>query len=539
MDDKWVDDYYESLSLRIAHDGSPKQLIYPRSEIKEPTIDLESSLKMFFQEAACVADDWTDVNIKYGDRRSFPRFLDLFEMSGVEKYAFNEDNDINNAYQPNRWLSLEALPDVVAANECYGGSLWLVKLLQRIHSVSGDDFRRKKAGLLESFLDHVIKIQQEQRVVAYSLFEHLEQLIKSDADAVAFSSNNADGDGDRHKCPVILCKHPKVSCLWKQKHVFDSLCIMSRESAWLLKQLKDSVRILDSPFTSPSSIKESNKILDIILVFIPKFKKSKESLDQYLLGLFNDQPTQLVMQNDEILNDFGGCIKNLLEQGVERKSVTETLLGCFVDVTTLNYKLQFPTGYTCSSLQCSFSEAVKETSELINEAVEKLNSVKCSDLTSGGSPLGCIALWRILFESSLINLRLDVIFKNHGTTVKLRVKQFDTATNNQLDQVRLSINKLLTVGETVLGEFIAMHKTVAQVSYMLGDAFTTGGAGMKGSSDVTHPGTSSKQDDQVMDFDLNDFPWDKHVVHEYFKIDSDDPKTRKWMEDNPNYGDYA
>ncbi|RZC67584.1 hypothetical protein C5167_011273 [Papaver somniferum] len=109
----------------------------------------------------------------------------------------------------------------------------------------------------------------------------------------------------------------------------------------------------------------------------------------------------------------------------------------------------------------TLSQAAKRTSDLINEAVEKLNSVKCSDLTSGGSPLGCIALWRILFESSLINLRLDLICKNHGETVKLGV---------------------------------------AGVSYILVDAFSTGGAALR--PENFDPGN----------FNLDDFPWDKHNV---------------------------
>ncbi|KAI3878869.1 hypothetical protein MKX03_005556 [Papaver bracteatum] len=464
---------------------------------------------MFFQEATFVADDWKDVHRKYDDRRSFHRFLRLLEKTGLDKYALNEDNDISISNQPNRWLSTEASPDVVAADKYYGGSLLLMQLMQRIRSESDDDFKCEQARLLESFLDHLINIQLEQRFSAYSFSEHLEQLRKSGA--FAFSSNAVDDDGDRHKCPLIRSENAMDSYMWQQKLIFDSLCIMSRESAWLLKQLKDS------PLTSHSSTEESNKILDIILVYISKFKKSKESLDRYLLDeccRFNDQHTQLVMQNDEILNDFGGCIKNLLEQPVERKSVGETLLG-------FN-----PFRDTCSSLQCSFSEAAKETSELINEAVEKLNSVRCSDLTSGGSPLGCIALWRILFESSLTNLRLDLICKNHSKTVELGVKLFDTATNDQLGQIRLSINKLLTVGESVLVEFVSMHKTVAEVSYMLGYAFTTGGA---------HLGTSSNHVDQLMDFNVDDFPWDKHTVREYFKIDVDDHRTWKWMQANPDY----
>ncbi|KAI3864233.1 hypothetical protein MKX03_022963 [Papaver bracteatum] len=440
----WIDRYFNYLSSRVAYDGSPKQVMYPRSEIKEPSIDLQSSLKMFFQKAACYADDWTDVHTKYNDRRSFSAFLDLLEPSGLEKYDSNEDDDINIRYlQDKYWLSLKVSPDVVVANECYGGSLLLMNLLQKIRSESGDHFGREKARFLESFLDHLIKIQQEQWFVSYSFSEHLEQLRK--CDVVAFSSNVIDDDGDGHKCPLICSEHAMESYMWQQKvslytdesistiansellnlvlifqHVFDSLCVMSCESAWLLKTLKDSY------FTSPSFIKVSNKILDIILVYILKFKESKESLDQYLLDeccRFNDQLAQLVMQNDEILNDFGGCINNLLEQGVERKSIAETLIVCFADVVNMH----------------------------CNRAAR-------------GNP----------FRDTC----------NH------------TAANNQLDQIRLSIKKILTV---------------AEVTYMLRDAFTTGGAGMKGLSDVTHnPGTSSKQDGQGMDFNLDDFPWDKH-----------------------------
>ncbi|XP_026393131.1 uncharacterized protein LOC113288334 isoform X1 [Papaver somniferum] len=298
-----------------------------------------------------------------------------------------------------------------------------------------------------------------------------------------------------------------------------------------LKKLKGSY------FTSPSSIEESNKILDIVLFLFSKFKKSQESLDQFLLDgchQFSIYPVQLVMDNNEVLNDFGELIKNLQEQGVERKSVAEMLVGYFVDLVNMNYNRAEqgnPSRNTRSSLRRAFSVAAKEASEMINEAVEKLNSVRCSALTSGGSPLGSIILWRILFESSLINLRLDLIFKNHSEIVNLGVKLLGTAINDQLDQIRLSI--LLSVGESVLVEFIAMHKTVAEVSFVLGDAFTTGGVL---SSDVRHFGISSKHVDQLLkDFNPDNFPWDKHVVHDYYKIDVDDPKTKKWMEANPDY----
>ncbi|KAI3971152.1 hypothetical protein MKW92_025430, partial [Papaver armeniacum] len=85
-DDNWIDGYFIDLTSRVQR----KQIISSRSEIKEPSIDLESSLKMFLQEAACYADDWTDVNCRYDDRRSFPALLIKIASSGLDKYASNE-----------------------------------------------------------------------------------------------------------------------------------------------------------------------------------------------------------------------------------------------------------------------------------------------------------------------------------------------------------------------------------------------------------------------------------------------------------------
>lgn len=80
----WIDRYFHSVQLRV---GLRKQLKYQISQIKKQSIDLEVSLKMFSQEASCVADNWMDVNTKYDDRRSFDRFLELLIISGMDKYA--------------------------------------------------------------------------------------------------------------------------------------------------------------------------------------------------------------------------------------------------------------------------------------------------------------------------------------------------------------------------------------------------------------------------------------------------------------------
>ncbi|XP_026391095.1 uncharacterized protein LOC113286714 [Papaver somniferum] len=277
-DDNWIDGYFINLTSRVVNQR--KQIISSRSEIKEPSIDLDSPLKMFLQEAVCDADNWTDVNCMYDDKRSFPAFLMEIAPSGLDKYASNEDNDISIGYQSNTWSFSEASPDdvdeylklmnlpqrirkesdrslklmlmkpsqthamvttddnycaleklkllhygefllhdVCIADEFFRGSLWLKTLLQRVYSESDDDFRQEQARLLDSFLDHLIRIQEEQRFVASSFSVHLEHLRKSDV--------------DRYTCPLIFPKHPKDTYIWRQKHIFDSLCTMSRESVFL------------------------------------------------------------------------------------------------------------------------------------------------------------------------------------------------------------------------------------------------------------------------------------------------------------------
>ncbi|KAI3877982.1 hypothetical protein MKX03_027160, partial [Papaver bracteatum] len=86
--DSWIDAYFANLSIAVAYHHSQKPPICSRSQIKKQ--DLEVSLKMFLQEAAFDAYDWMDVNTKYGDRRSFSRFLGVLKTSGLDKYASSE-----------------------------------------------------------------------------------------------------------------------------------------------------------------------------------------------------------------------------------------------------------------------------------------------------------------------------------------------------------------------------------------------------------------------------------------------------------------
>ncbi|KAI3852864.1 hypothetical protein MKW92_049206 [Papaver armeniacum] len=572
--DKLIDEFFERLSFRpkgraelferSAHSIKNNQLIVRKFINKKRSTELKKSLKILLREARWCADQWTDVNMKYDDRRSFCSFLRLLQMSGLDwhKYRLNEalDNDISISNQSSRWLSLEAPPDDKVpsstyfiwdtATKYYNRSLSLMQCLRRIRSSSGDDFSREQAGLLGSFLDHLIMMQHEQRVAAYSFSEHLEQLRKKSSDAaslLASTSNAVDHGGDRDKCPFNLSKHTVDSYMWKQKHLFDSLYIILSESSWLLMKEKNS------RFTSPSFIKESDKILEMIVVFISDFKKSKESLDQYLLDnacpFIEDKMMQLVQENKEILDKFGNHIKALQEEGVGKGSVIEMLLGCLGDVGKIT--MDYHDEKNSSSSLATYTKAVEETVKLAKELGKRLRTLVSSTL-SVRSHLGTINLWRILFESSLVDLWLDLIIEKHCEAIKLvkllggeknknsRVPSDVHAHLNWLNEV---INSLLDDGDNVLLDFLSMHVTVAEITYMLGDAFTTGGAGMKdflahalewNREGDLYAVTSWKDDDIEMESDI-DFPWDKHNVPDSIKLDLDNPN----MELVRNVEDYG
>ncbi|KAI3964519.1 hypothetical protein MKW92_001685 [Papaver armeniacum] len=491
----------------------------------EKSKDLWLSLENICRTATDCADLWKDETKSFGKRRALSDFLKLLENCGLSrrKSVLSEDAELN-ANQPNSW-SLQPSYDVVhllpnlasnsnweTANKYYYKSLSMVQLVRQICLNYHKDFSLEQVGRSASFLDHLIMIQQEQRFVAYNFAEHLKQLRKCTASLndLHKDHHNVVSDG-ASECFLALYQNATYKCMWQQKHLFDSLYTMSRESSLLLRKVEDS------HLNGCSIVKvESQQILVVIERFMSNFKKSKESLDQYLLSgnqivttpescatpfIVSKQMEQLVLQNFKELNDIQKDIKVLKEQDGGRKSVTQTLLGRFEDVlykgklimeeyhssVDPENQLMCTSGNsgsleTITNLESAFAESVKKTLEQINEAVQKLGSVSGSIL-SEDSPHGNITLWRVLFESSLVNLRLDLICEKLGESIRLGVELIDNAGEKKpsvcsqvqtyLRQLHVLINLLLTFGDGILLEFLAMHRTVAEMTHMLANVFAS------------------------------------------------------------------
>ncbi|XP_026434016.1 uncharacterized protein LOC113331522 [Papaver somniferum] len=149
---------------------------------------------------------------------------------------------------------------------------------------------------------------------------------------------------------------------------------------------------------------------------------------------------QLVLSNIKRLDQLH-CV--LQRKIVGKSSVTEKLIGCFYDVLSKGKmiekeyfdglehknKLLQETGSLVDNeviSEIEFAKSVKKTVKQIDEAVQKLVSLRDSIL-SEDSPHRNIALWRVLYESSLVNLQLDLIYENLGGTIKFGVKLLDNA----------------------------------------------------------------------------------------------------------------
>ncbi|KAI3970128.1 hypothetical protein MKW92_029744 [Papaver armeniacum] len=486
------------------------------------------SLADICETATACADLWKDETKNFGKRRALSDFLKLLENCGLSRHksVLSEDAELN-ANQPNSW-SLQPSYDVAhllsnlasnsnweTASKYYYKSLSMVQLVRQVCLNFHKDFSLEQVGRSASFLDHLIMIQQEQRSVAYDFAEHLKQLRKCTASLndLHKDRHNVVSDG-ASECSLALYQNATYRCMWQQKHLFDSLYTMSRESSLLLRKVEDF------HVNACSIVKvESHEILAVIERFMSGFKKSKESLDQYLLSgnrtvttpescdtpfIVSKQMEQLVLQNFKELNDVQKDIQVLKEQDGGRKSVTETLLSRFEDVlnkgnliveeyhSSIDPKNQLCTSgnggslETISNLESAFAESEKKTLELINEAVQKLGSVSCSVLSEDSpedSPHGNITLWRVLFESSMVNLRFDLICEKFGETIKLGVELIDNAGEKKpivcsqvqtyLRKLHVLINLLLTFGDGILLEFLAMHRTVAEMTHMLANVFAS------------------------------------------------------------------
>ncbi|XVF74359.1 hypothetical protein PTKIN_Ptkin13bG0104300 [Pterospermum kingtungense] len=476
-------------------------------------------------------DLWMDVSRSQGKKRAFSELLKLLESSGLHRHKF-EIMEISN---PSSWLFLQPsydanhllvaqtrLPNGVAshvgkclpkepldaewktANEFYFKSLAAVQLLQQIRLKHHPDFTSEQVSRSVSYLSHLIIIQQMQREAIYDFARQLKILRKYATALESSFSGCTDFEKTNGGCVFARSQHATFNCMWQQKQLCDELDAMLVEESLLLRTVESTH--LNSCLTVKAA---ANRILGFIEEFIPVFKKSKESLDNYFVGcdgsiatlagpirpyVVSEQMEQLVLHNFEVLREFEKQLAVFAKQGFEKSSVVESILGHFNEIFSKGkliakqlslavdmgnesknlHELCDPCCEKCPGLEAQFGNAFKLTLKHVMDVLQKLGSLG-NHGSQPRAPSRSITAWESLFKS--VNLGVDELCDKLLESIQfaenlinhcgIEVSSLSFQIGALLKHIHVSLDLILSFGDSFLEDFLVMHKTVSVVTHGL------------------------------------------------------------------------
>ncbi|KAG5541983.1 hypothetical protein RHGRI_021724 [Rhododendron griersonianum] len=473
---------------------------------------------------------WKDETKSLGKRRALAHLLKLLDGYGLSKHRSTFLEDHLESDQPNQWLMqpsydtkhvlltqgglpsddsfaatgqlpsfpLECLErewEWETANRYYFRSIASVHILRHICLNFHKDFTLEQVNRSGSFLDHLIEIQQQQRAAAYCFANQLTRLRKcTEVFENLFSSSLVCDTVAGSKCSFAQNQNTTYNCMWQQKHLLGSLCSMLAEECLLLKTVEST------HFSSCQSVKgAANRVCVFLEKFIPDFQKSKDLLDNHLLGrdrvltsvtpplhpcVVSKPMEQFVLQIFQTIKEFEKQLCALREQDEDRRSVKEVLLGRFDDILKKASSLEeYYYGHvqsvhnendtncraeTVRALEAGFSEAVKETYKHIVEVFHSIGTWNSGDTFSVES-LGKITLWKVFFETHVVNLKLDVICDAVVKAIDFAVKLVNDCNETPHLSVHIGahmkhlhslVDLVLAFGQNLLHDFLVVHRMV-------------------------------------------------------------------------------
>ncbi|XP_030490703.2 midasin isoform X2 [Cannabis sativa] len=468
---------------------------------------------------------WNEANKGQQKRRALSELLKLLESTGLSRHkpVFTED-------QAKSWWFLEPLHEFLhllpgqngltheasnaasaknkfvaewaATTENYFKSVASVLLLQQICLNCHKDITRDQVDRSGSFLHQLIEIQQKQHNAAVVFAKNLKRF--KDCISILknlFSNCTTTDGGTRTMFCIVQNQDVIFRCMWQQKKIFDCLCSISYDELLLLRTFDNTH--LETCDTVKAA---SQGMLALVEKFFPRFKNSKELLDNTLLGQDRDitklpaSPDLLVISKDteevvannfRLLMDFENHLA-MHREDANRSSVKTTLLGHFQEVLKKGkiveeeFKLatkekienasseiheEYTSDRIFSELEAEFLLAIKSAFEHIKEAMENYSVADES--------LGSITSWRFLFESLAMNLSFEHLCSQLLRVIscaKKLLNQFGDKCYNvyaQLEHLHLFLDLMSNFGDGLLQEQLDMHKTVSAVICVLADVLAS------------------------------------------------------------------
>ncbi|KAI3967824.1 hypothetical protein MKW92_025623 [Papaver armeniacum] len=384
--------------------SKPVSLDFPCFENLEVSEDLRQSLEKISTAAVECTNLWNNKITSFGNLVPLSEFQKLLESHGLlwHKNVVSENdvevtaNHLRSRVNERAYKRSRILPDLTS------GSLWqkaskdFSKVCCICHQLERN-FNGEQVGQLASFLDYLIMMQEEQRLVAYSfhVFDGLYVISRESSSLLKEAEDKSDG------CSTVNDKLHKILGIIKDKEFMNARQLIGRSCGCNSDLLEFPAGERFQVFLASKSMKQlllsTFKRLDQLHFVLQGQSFSKSSVTEKLIGCLYD-----------VLNK-GKLIEKEYFDGLEHKNKLLQETGSLVDTEVVS--------------EIEFVKSVKKTLKQIDEAVQKLVLLRGSIL-SEDSPHGNITLWRVLYESSLVNLQLDLICENLGRTIELRVRIF-------------------------------------------------------------------------------------------------------------------
>ncbi|KAM1135785.1 hypothetical protein TB1_033293 [Malus domestica] len=519
----------------------PASLV-PCPSYKEEWSAVWLTLQKIFKDAVDCCDLWKDESKIQKKRRAFSCLLNLLKSSGLSRDIFIEDEVkswwfVHPSYDVQHVLLTQSrLPsgDSDAVLDLTSQNLvteWKTTNEYYFSSVASVLFTHKQNGSQDPFLHQLVEIQKNQQETANKFAEQMRDLKEwiSTLEKLYSDSTGSD-DGSGSKISIGQNQRATFKCMWQQKQLFDSLCATSHDELLLLKTFQNT------HLNNQTVKNEVNEFLASIEKFIPVLQKSKESLDNYLLGpdraimtfsgssqffLVSKRMEQLVFQNFKVIKAFEDHLLAFHGKDADRSLVKDILLGHFVDILKKGRLMEREFSSVVineknvsvgthdddgGEINFAFWKALRATFEHIVGVMQTLGSPSNSHVHP--DKLGHITSWEKIFDSSLKILSLDSLCDKLRTTILCAEKLVNHCGGRspnallqievQFEHLHFCLDILWKFGHALLKELLAMCKTVSLTIHMLANvlALYSKGSGVS-SEDQEEDATGNTSQDKT------------------------------------------
>ncbi|XP_050383797.1 midasin isoform X3 [Argentina anserina] len=462
------------------------------------------TLQRIIKKAMDCCELWKEANKSQKKGRCFSDLLNLLKSSGLSRDVFSEE-EVNSWWfvepsfdvqhlllTPSRLPHLSDTP-LPTNFHCNFVTEWRMTNAYYFTSVESVLFTHQQVGIPDPYLQQFIKIQQDQHRAANKFAEKLRRLkecISTFEKCIHFDDENGS------KCSIGQNQHATLECVWQQKHLFDSLYAMTHEEVLLLKIFEKT------HLKTCHTIKnEVNDFVASVEKFIPEVQKSKESLDNYLLGsertiqpsqsfITSKQMEKMVIQNFDVIRQFEAHLLACHDQDVKssvKDILLHHLLEIFEKVKLLegvfhsamdkeNNSISEPDMDDYYKIDAVYQQAVRSTNEHIVGAMQKLGSPS-NGLVHPDKSMGQITSWEKVFDIFVENLSLDQLCDKLQRTIFTAEKMVNhrggesssilVQVEADFRQMRLCLDIFMDFGHALLKELLAMRKTVSLTTHIL------------------------------------------------------------------------